>query len=280
MKICILGVGKMGGALALGISREKGANITLCDHSHAKAAALARKIGARVAKTAKEAVDGADAIIISVKPDATSALLEEIRKELGETLIISVVAGLPMSYFKKRVPRSCRVALIMSNLAVQIGKGTTMYFAESHIDAREIEALLAPTGVLIRARKEEDIDFAMLTGSGMAFFLAAIEGMAKAGEKHGLTYAQALTLAAKAADGASALVLEKEISPLDLEKMVATEKGITLHGLRILRKANVKQHFHRAAHAVITEAKRRRRFCETKLRPFEPRAQIGRKKNR
>ena len=259
MKVCILGVGKMGGALAVGIARGKGAKLTLCDHSHAKAAALARKTGAGVAKTAKQAVEGADAIIIAVKPDATAALLEEIQKELGETLIISVVAGLPMSYYKKRVPRSCRVALIMSNLAVQIGKGTTMYYAESHVDAKEIEALLATTGAVIRARKEEDIDFAMLTGSGMAFFLAAIEGMAKAGEMHGLTYAQALTLSAKAAEGAGALVLEKEIKPLELEKMVATKKGITLQGLRILRKAKVKHHFHRAAHAVIMDAKRRRK---------------------
>ena len=259
MKICILGVGKMGGALAVGIARGKGASLTLCDHSHAKAAALARKTGAGVAKTAKEAVDGADAIIIAVKPDATGALLEEIRKELGETLIISVVAGLPLSYFKKRVPKSCRVALIMSNLAVEIGKGTTIYFSESHMDAKEIEALLAPTGAIIRAKKEEDIDFAMLTGSGISFFLAAIEGMAKAGEKHGLTYAQALTLSANAAEGAGALVLEKGISPPELEKMVATKKGITLKGLSILRKANVKRNFQRAAHAVITEAKKRRR---------------------
>jgi pyrroline-5-carboxylate reductase len=259
MKIAILGTGKMGGALAVGIARGNGAKIVLCDHSHAKAAALARKIGARVAATAKEAVDGADAIIIAVKPDATFALLEEIRKELGETLIISVVAGLPLSYFKKRVPRSCRVALIMSNLAVQIGKGTTMYFAGSHVDAKEIEALLAPTGAVIRVRKEEDIDFAMLTGSGMAFFLSAIEGMAKSGEKHGLTYSQALTLAAKAAEGAGSLVLEKGIPPLELEKMVATEKGITLHGLRVLRTAKTQKHFHRAADAVIKEANRRRK---------------------
>ncbi|MCX6771156.1 MAG: NAD(P)-binding domain-containing protein [Candidatus Micrarchaeota archaeon] len=267
MKVCILGVGKMGSALAMGIARGpsgatargKGASLMLCDHSHAKAAALARKTGAGVAKTAKEAVEGADAIIIAVKPDATAALLEEIRKELGETLIISVVAGLPLSYFKKRVPRSCRVALIMPNLAVQIGKGATMYFAESHMDANEIEALLAPTGLLMRAKKESDMDTAFLHSSGVAFFLAAIEGMAKAGERHGLAYSQALALSAKAAEGAGALVLEKGIRPLEIEGMVSTQKGITMHGLRILREAKVRENFHRAAHAVIREAKRRRR---------------------
>jgi len=41
--------------------------------------------------------------------------------------------------------------------------------------------------------------------------------------------------------------------------MVATEKGITLHGLRVLRKAKVQHKFHNAAHAVIREAKRRRK---------------------
>jgi pyrroline-5-carboxylate reductase len=258
MRLAILGTGKMGSALAIGIAQGNAAMLVLCDHSHAKAAALARKTGAGVARTAREAVEGADAIIIAVKPDATGALLEEIRKELGETLIISVVAGLPMSYFRKRVPKSCRVALIMSNLAVQIGKGTTLYFAESNIDAREIEALLTPTGAVIRAKTEKDVDFAMLTGSGIAFFLAAIEGMAKAGEAHGLSYQQALTLSARAAEGAGALILEKKLNPMELEGMVATKRGITLHGLRVLRRAKVQHHFHRAAHAVIKEAKKRR----------------------
>lgn len=248
----------MGGALAIGIARGKGAKLVLCDHSHAKAAALARKTGAGVARTAKEAVEGADAIIIAVKPDATPALLEEIQKELGETLIISVVAGLPFSYFKKRVPRSCRVALIMPNLAVQIGKGATMYFAESRMDANEVEALLAPTGAVIRARRESDMDTAFLHSSGIAFFLAAIEGMAKAGERHGLSYGQALTLSAKAAEGAGALILEKGIRPPELEKMVATKNGITFHGLRVLRKAKARRLFLRAAHAVMREAKKRR----------------------
>ena len=283
MEIAILGTGKMGSALAVGIAcgsgrdfaqerktgaeaepkpptiSSKGARLTLCDHSHAKAAALARKIGAKAARTAKEATEGADAIIIAVKPDAVSALLEEIKKELGETLLISVVAGLPLSYFRKRVPKSCRIALIMPNLAVQVGKGATLYYAESHIDAREIEALLAPTGMVIRAKKEGDMDFAFLTSSGIAFFLAAIEGMAKAGEENGLSYSQSLALSAKAAEGSCALVLEKGIRPLDLERMVATEKGITMRGLSVLKKAKVQQRFHNAANAVIMEAKRRRR---------------------
>jgi len=258
MRVALIGTGRMGSALAIGIARGK-ANLVLCDHSHANAAALARKIGARAAKTAREAAAGADAVIIAVKPDAVGRLLEEMRLELGETLIISIAAGLPLSYFKKRVPKSCRIALAMPNLAAEVGKGTTMYFAQSHIDAREIEALLAPTGAVMRAKKEGDIDFAMLTGSGMAFFLAAIEGMARAGERHGLSYPRALTLSAKAAEGAGALVLEKNIRPLELEKMIATKKGITLHGLRVLRKARTQRHFRRAAHAVMKEAKRRRK---------------------
>jgi len=259
MEVAILGTGKMGGALAVGIARGKAARLVLCDHSPAKAFALARQIGARATRAAAEAVQGADAIIIAVKPDAAGALLEEIRKELGQTLVISIVAGLPYSYFRKRVPKSCRIALAMPNLAAQVGKGAIVYFTPSGIDAREIEALLSPTGMLVRARKESDMDISFLQSSGIAFFLSSIEGMAKAGERHGYPYAQALSLSAKAAEGAAALVLEKGIRPLELEKMVATEKGITMHGLRVLRKAKVHRHFHVAAHAVIKEAKRRRK---------------------
>jgi pyrroline-5-carboxylate reductase len=260
MRVAILGTGKMGGALAVGIARDKGpANLVLCDHSRAKAFALARKIGARAAKTAKEAAEQADAVIIAVKPDAAGRLLEEIRMVLGETLLISLVAGLPLSYFKRRVPKTCRVALIMPNLAVQVGKGATMYYAQSDIDAKEIEALLAPTGMLIRAKKESEMDTAFLHSSGIAFFLSAIEGMAEAGKRHSIPYNQALLLSARAAEGAGAMVLEKKLRPLELEAMVSTKRGITMHGLRVLRKAKTRHHFHRAAHAVMKEAKKRRR---------------------
>lgn len=258
MKAAIIGIGKMGSALASGIARGKGAKLILCGRRYGEAKRIARKIGASAAKDATEAVRKANIIILAVKPKDIEALLFEIKHGLDGKLLVSIAAGIPIPYIRKRVPKSCRISVAMPNLAVENGKGAVMFFAKSRQDAVIVRKLLAPAGAVILAKREEDIDFAMLTGSGMAFFLAAIEGMAKAGERHGLSYAKALELSAKAAEGAGALVIGKKIRPLELERMVATKKGITLHGLKELRKAKVQSIFHNAAYAVIKEAKRRR----------------------
>lgn len=258
MKIAILGAGKMGGALAIGIAREKKAGIFVCDHSQEKAKRVAKACGGK-AVGAKEATEKADIVIVAVKPDAVDGLLAQIASVLSGKLLLSIAAGIPIPYLKKKVPKNCRVAVAMPNLAVENGSGATVYFAKNGKDAKLIEKILSPTGIVIRAKTEDDVIFGMLTGSGIAFFYSAIEGMARAGVMHGMKYSDAILLAASAAKGAGSLVLHKKAEPMALEKMVATKKGVTLHGLRVLRKAKITRHFHRAAHAVILETKRRRK---------------------
>jgi pyrroline-5-carboxylate reductase len=279
MNVAIIGTGKMGSSLARGIAsgslqavgagrqNPKGrkplrkiakgmgenAELILCGRKGAKE--LARELGAREA-SAREAARKADVIIVAVKPKDVEGLLGEIKEELHGKLLLSVAAGLPESYFRKRVPKGCRIALAMPNLAVAHGKGATAYFARGR-DAAPVARLLGRTGILIRVKDERLMDCAFISSSGIAFFFSAIGAMARAAERHGMERQDALLLAAAAAEGAGAMA--REASAKELEKRVATKKGITEHGLKVLKKAGVKRHFHNAAHAVIREAKRRRK---------------------
>jgi pyrroline-5-carboxylate reductase len=259
MKIAIIGCGKMGSALARGIARKRGAQLVLCDHDNRRAAGLAKEIGAKAAKSAKEAARGAQIVIIAVKPDAVEPVLDEIRTETAGKCVISIAAGIPLAYLRKRLPKSCEIAVAMPSLAAEAGRGATMFYAKAPKARKAVQQAFVGTGILVEAKQEKLMDCAFLHSSGMAFFFSAIDAMARAGEKHGMKYDDALLLAAKSAECAGALVLGKKARPLELEAMVATKKGITLSGLEALRKARTAKGFFSAGDAVIREAERRRR---------------------
>ncbi len=259
MKIAIIGCGKMGSALARGIARKRGAQLILCDHDNRKAAALAREIGANAAKSAKEAAKSAQTVIIAVKPDAVGPLLAEIRGVVAGKSVISIAAGIPTAFLGKNLPKNCHVAVAMPSLGAELGKGATMFYAKTGKARKAVMGSFGSTGMLVEAKHEKLMDAALVHSSGIAFFFSAIEGMARAGEKHGLEYGKALLLSAKAAECAGGLVLEKKLPPLALEDMVATKKGITAHGLNVLRKARTGKIFFSATDAVVREAEKRRR---------------------
>jgi pyrroline-5-carboxylate reductase len=260
MRICILGCGNMGGSLARGLARGGAISpnqILLFDHNGGKAALLARKTGAKAAKSASEAASRSDAVIIAVKPFAVEELLASLRDGLGNKLVISIAAGITTSFIEKRTPRSCRVAVAMPNLAFGEGKGACLYFMgkrASRADAALLGKLFSSAGMAQRVAREGELVRAYISGSGIAFFFPAIEGLALAGMRKGMGRREALALAAAAAEGAGALAMGKE--PAELASMVATKKGTTVEGLKVLQKAGMKKAFMRAALASMRKAER------------------------
>ena len=262
MKLCIIGCGNMGSSLAIGIVLGEAAapkDILLFDNSAAKARDTAGQIGARAAKSAQEAARKSELVIIAVKPFAVEGLLSSIRRELQGKLLLSIAAGITSKFIKKRVPASCRVAVAMPNIAMRVGKGMCFYFMGRRANARDAKALqrlLSSAGEAVRVEKEADIKRAYVTSSGIAFFYLAIEGMARAAQKRGMQRGAALRLAARAAEGAGAMLSASGKEPQELVSMVATKKGTTVEGLKVLQKMNVTRAFERAALASIRKAEK------------------------
>ena len=261
MSICILGCGNMGGSLARGLAKGGAISpggILLFDHNRRKAALLAREIGARSAKSAPDAVRSSQLSIIAVKPFAVEGLLASIQNELRNKLALSIAAGITAGFIEKRTPRSCRVAVAMPNLAFSEGRGACLYFMGRRAgkpDAKLLARLLSSGARAQRVAREKELVRAYIASSGIAFFFPAIEGLALAGMKKGMKRRDALALAAAAAEGAGALAAGGK-EPSELASMVATKKGTTVEGLKVLQKAGMKKAFTRAALASMGKAER------------------------
>jgi len=265
MRLGIIGTGKMGSALATGLSKGaavNASNMLLHDSSASKARSLARSIGANAVSTANATAKNSDIIILAVKPDAIADVLGGIRDSLNNKLLVSIAAAVPLRFLESHTPRSCRVAAAMPSIPMQVRKGMCYYCLgrrATRKDAALLQKLFSSVGTAIEVKSEKHLDTAIITGSGNAFIYLVMDAMAKAGERAGLSRRASLQLAANAAESAGAMARESGLEPEALMKLVATKKGITEMGLRMLKQARVPHAFTSATLACIRKAQGKRR---------------------
>ena len=95
--VAIIGVGNMGLALMRGII-DSGAvppeRIVIHNKRKERTEALAQEYGVRAAESNAACVQGADIVLIAVKPQIFTKVLGEIRGALGDAVVLSVAAGI------------------------------------------------------------------------------------------------------------------------------------------------------------------------------------------
>jgi pyrroline-5-carboxylate reductase len=248
VKIAIIGCGNLGTSLARGLlrSKEHDLRLRLCDRTPAKTDGLLGEfLGAEIYTTLdpREAVKGADVVVIAVKPKDMDETLEHIRAALGaDTLLVSCASGIEVSYIEEALGRKIAVARAMPNTAVSVAAGTTGLFLGQHCDVKRDEARLNRVFAILsdcRVVESEDVLHAVtaLSGSGPAFVLLMLEAMVEAAVRAGLPRKEAIFFANGAFKAAHALVAHGDFSPSELREHITSPAGTTADGLYRLEKA-------------------------------------------
>ena len=106
-KLAVLGAGKLGGILLRAYVKQGLFDVsrTTATVKHAeRAAALAKELGGVVIKDNREAVKGAEIILLTVKPQTVAEVLQEIATEIGpQTLLVSVAASVPTGFVEQQL---------------------------------------------------------------------------------------------------------------------------------------------------------------------------------
>ena len=97
MKIGIIGTGNMGGALMDAFRLDPQNTMRACNHGQEKLAAVCSRTGAEPVSSVREAAEGADLILLAVKPIVIPSVLEELALVLQpEQIVVSIAVGLSM----------------------------------------------------------------------------------------------------------------------------------------------------------------------------------------
>lgn len=258
-RVAVIGGGVMGEALIASALRAGVAidDLAVSEPSAVRATELAERHGVRAADSGAKVAGRADVVVLAVKPKDVATALAEIGPALRPgTVVVSVAAGLPLSFYERRLPEGTPVVRVMPNTPAVVGQGASAIAGgTSATDAHlaTVSALLAATGLVLTVA-EADLDaVTAVSGSGPAYVFYLIDALAEAGVLLGLTRDQSRELATATFAGATRLVQESGEHPVVLRERVSSPGGTTVAALRELDAHGV-----RAAVLAAAEAARDR----------------------
>src|SRR5665648_793434 len=121
MKIGFIGVGNMGGSILRGYLSNKQISpkdIYICDSDEEKVHQLERILGINGCSTIEDLTIKCNTIIVGVKPNGFEQVLPKISSMYAENkIIVSMAAGINISYIEKFFDHAVKVVRIMPNTA-------------------------------------------------------------------------------------------------------------------------------------------------------------------
>ena len=193
-------------------------------------------------RSSKQAVTGADLVIIAVKPNIVEAVCRDIADAvLPSTTVLSVAAGVRMSDMQIWLQHSSGKAFegplvrCMPNTPALLGAGVTGMYANEQCNAEQRQraaTVMNAAGQVVWVDQESLLDaVTAVSGSGPAYFFHMIECMVEAGEALGLDPQDASNLAIETAYGAALMARQKEHPPAKLRENVTSKGGTTAAAL-------------------------------------------------
>lgn len=239
--ITFIGGGNMaqaliGGLLKAGASAE---NITVADPSPDQRAQVASALNIQVLEDNAVAVASASAIVLAVKPQVMTDVLDSVRGHLKEdAVVISVAAGITLTKLAQALGEAQPCVRAMPNTPALYGAGITGLVASKSCgrDGRKLaESILAAGGETVWIGEESQMDaVTAVSGSGPAYFFAFTEHLAEAGVRAGLSADTALKLARQTAIGAGVMLAKSDLDPAELRRRVTSPGGTTEAALKSL----------------------------------------------
>lgn len=239
-RLGFIGGGKLAGSVLRGLVRAKyrpPAEIMVSEPNEAARRALENELGVSGTAENAEVAKRADVILIGVKPSVVLPALGDVAFLIEGKLVISLAAGTRIASMEKIA--NARFMRAMTNTPSTVCRAATALAKggrTTNDDVSRAREIFAAIGVVVEIEEEQIDAVTGLSGSGPAFVYSVIEALAQGGEKMGLAWDAALTLATQTVLGAAQLAAESKLSPEELRKMVVTPGGTTAAGLAAMEK--------------------------------------------
>lgn len=209
--------------------------------------------GINKAASVEDVSANCEVVVLAVKPKDVDKVLKELTQP---KVIISIAAGVPLSYLESKLPEA-KFVRAMPSILGEVGEAVTALAPGrncSDVELRMAELVFEPLGETV-VLEERLMDVVTgFAGGGPAYVFLFIEAMADAGVKAGLPRDVALKMAAKTVLGSARMVLNGE-HPAKLREMVATPGGVTMAGLYELERAGLRAALMDAVAAAVRRAK-------------------------
>ncbi len=251
MKITIIGGGNMGGAIAKGLTQGslvKASEITVVDFSQACLDGLkAFNKDITVTNDALSVIQGADIILVAIKPWQVQGVIEDIKFKLNykKQLLVSIAAGVSFealnSYLKKDELSSGSpiVFRVIPNTAIAIRESMTVVASCNATSEQEklILDLFNELGKAILIPESQMAAATALCSCGTAYAMRYVRAASEGGVELGFYPDIAKEIVLQTVKGAVELLMNTGNHPEAEIDKVTTPGGVTIKGLNAMEEA-------------------------------------------
>lgn len=240
-KLAVIGGGSMGGSVVMGLIKSgkfMSDEIIVADPDLIKLMEFKEK-GIAVTSDNKEAVEGAEMIIIAVKPWLLEDVIKEIEPKINKASVILgvIVAGVSSSglleMFENPKPRN--LSIIMPNTAISVGESMT-FIVSVEGDSREMLEIFSLMGDVKKIPERQLGAATALASCGIAFALRYIRAACEGGVELGFPAEEAKKIVVQTLKGATSLLTIPGAHPEKEIDKVTTPGGITIKGLNAMER--------------------------------------------
>jgi pyrroline-5-carboxylate reductase len=251
--ITLIGTGVMGEALIVGLLEKQlttPENIHASDPLAKRVEELNKLYGVVPFTDNSAAVEGADLVILSVKPQTLSHVLKGVKNHIPEdALVLSIIAGATIESISNGLNHES-IVRAMPNTPAQIGQGITVWYASPTVSQEQLELsrqVLSALGQEVHADEEYYLDMATaLSGSGPAYVFLFMEALIDAGVHMGFQRQVAVDLVTQTILGSVSFYQKNGGHPAQLRNQVTSPGGTSAEALYYLEKAGFRTAISRA----------------------------------
>ncbi len=261
MTVGFIGLGNMAKAMIEGMIKNKVVapeNIIASRRSESERNVSASKYGIRVTADNIQVVQEADLIVLAIKPQFYSVILEKIAPHVGTKCIVSIAPGKTIAYLHEQLGEECKIIRTMPNTPALVGEGCTGVTFEEKVPEEKRQEILTIFESFGKAYEvpESLMDVVVgVSGSSPAYVFMMIEAMADGAVHQGMPRDLAYQFAAQAVLGSAKMVLETGIHPGALKDMVCSPGGTTIEAVRTLESNGFRSAIIEAERACVEKAR-------------------------
>ncbi|HEU4572245.1 MAG TPA: pyrroline-5-carboxylate reductase [Candidatus Limnocylindrales bacterium] len=205
---------------------------------------LRTEYGVRVVGGNVEAVEGADVVLLGIKPQ----MLAKVGREIGPHLrrgqvVLSVLAGATTAALTGTLGHD-QVIRAMPNTPARLGKGVTVWYATpatSEEQRAQAAALLGALGTQIEVDDEKMVAMATaVSGTGPTYVFLVMEALIDAAVHLGFPRHVAHDLVVETLEGSTLFAKQSAMHPAELRNMVTSPGGTSAAALHELESGRLR----------------------------------------
>jgi len=246
-RLAFVGSGTMAEAMIKAVLREglvAPEQIVASGPRSARGAKLQERYGVVPETDNPAAVQDADIVVLSVKPQVLPKVFPELHGQVkADAVVVSIVAGAPIGMLQEGLGHRA-VIRTMPNTPAQIGQGMTVWMATPEVSSQQrewVESLFLAMGEAVYVEDEVMLDMATaVSGTGPTYVFLMMEAMTDAAVHLGFSRRVALKLVEQTVLGSVLYARQSGLHLAELRNQVTSPGGTSADAIYQLEKGTMR----------------------------------------